>query len=454
MTDKPIILVVDDEEGVRHNLNVLLERRGYRVLTASDVDEGIRLFEEERPDVALCDLVMPKKDGFEFLKQARAIDPTVPVIVITAYGSIESAVTAIRDLGAYDFLEKPIVIDKLAITLGHAIEFRQLKEENVKLRSEKGRTEKLLNMLSQNPRMHRLFESVRKIAPLKTTVLITGESGTGKELVARAIHELSPRKNAQFVAVNCGAIPETLLESELFGYKKGAFTGATSDKIGLFERAHAGTIFLDEIGELPLGLQVKLFRVLETSEFYRVGESQSRQVDVRMIAASAKNLEEEVASGRFREELFYRLNVFPIHLPPLRERPEDIPLLTEHFIGEFNSKLGCKVEGISPHAIRLLMAYGWPGNVRELENTIERAMILAESGVIEPKHFPERIRSCVSIEDERLSLTLKDNVKAFERQMIVEVLKKVGGNRTQAAKLLGISLRALLYKMKEYEVDV
>jgi len=454
MTDRPTILVVDDEEGVRHNLKVLLERRDFRVLAAQDVDEGIKTFSEQRPDAVLCDLVMPEVDGFEFLKQAKSIDPTIPVIVITAYGNIESAVRAIRDLGAYDFLEKPLAIDKLIITLGHAIEFRQLKDENVRLRSEKGRVEKLLNMLSQNPRMHRLFESVRKIAPLKTTVLITGESGTGKELVARAIHELSPRKSAPFVAVNCGAIPDTLLESELFGYKKGAFTGAASDKIGLFERAHLGTIFLDEIGELPVGLQVKLFRVLESSEFYRVGESQSRQVDIRMIAASAKNLEEEVASGMFREELFYRLNVFPIHLPPLRERPEDIPLLAEHFIGEFNAKLGCKVEEISPHAIRLLMAYNWPGNVRELENTIERALILAESGAVEPKHIPERIRSCVSIEEEMLNLTLKDNIKAFERQMIVEVLKKVDGNRTQAAKLLGISLRALLYKMKEYGVDM
>jgi len=453
MTDKPWVLVIDDEEGVRHNLSVLLKRRGYSVSTASGVDEGLGLFEKERPDAVLCDLVMPDKDGFEFLERARAIDESIPVIVITAYGSIESAVRAVRDLGAYDFLEKPLNTEKLVVTLEHAVESKRLKDENARLRTEKGRVQKLGKLITQNPRMHRVIESVRRIAPLKTTVLVTGESGTGKELVARGVHDLSPRRNNPFVAVNCGAIPETLLESELFGHKRGAFTGADADKVGLFERAHTGTIFLDEIGELPTGLQVKLFRVLETEEFYRVGESRPRRADVRVIAASARNLEEEVASGRFREELFYRLNVFPIHIPPLHERPEDIPLLAEHFIVEFNSKLGLDVEGISPRALSLLMAYMWPGNVRELENAIERAVILVESGLLEPQHLPERVRKCMNIEDGLFDLKLKSNIKAFERQVIVEALRRTGGNRTQAAKLLGISLRALLYKIKEYGIE-
>src|SRR3954468_7239176 len=381
------VLVVDDEENLRHMLQILLRREGYEAVGASSVEAAIGELELHPFDVILVDLRMPGRPGLELVDEVRKRHLGTTVVVMTAYGSKEVAIEAMKR-GAYDYLSKPFEADEVVLLLRKAEERERLFRENVTLRKQlrSGGQEPetgLGEMVAKSGRMNDLFRTIRKIAEFKTTVLVGGESGTGKELVARAIHRLSPRASAPFIAVNCGAIPGSLLESELFGHRKGAFTDATRDRKGLFEEATGGTLFLDEIGELPLALQVKLLRALQEEEIRRLGDTQDIKVDCRVVAATARDLAEEVRRGAFREDLYYRLNVLAIHLPPLRDRREDIPLLVDHFVRRMNARMNLQITGTSSEAMRLLIESEWPGNVRELENTVERAMVLTEGPQID-----------------------------------------------------------------------
>ena len=453
------LLVIDDEQNMRHMLSVMLKKLGYHVETAGDGLEGMAALEKNQYDFILCDIKMPNMGGMEFLTAAREKLQDTTVIVMSAYGSIDTAVEAMK-LGAYDYISKPFKSDEVHLTLKKAEERESLKKENLllKKRIEKiGRENRFGNMIGKSKSMQAVFQLAEKVARYDTTVLITGESGTGKELIARGIHFQGERSNESLVPVNCGGIPETLLESELFGYVKGAFTGADKNKKGLFEEAQGGTIFLDEIGELPISLQVKLLRVLQENEIRPVGGGKTRQVDVRVIAATAKNLEEEIRQGSFREDLFYRLNVMPIRLPPLRDRTEDIPLLCQAFIDRFNRTLKRQVSEITPGAMSLLVKHGWPGNVRELENAIERAMVFAESSQLKPEHFPPEIgpeAQSNPVGELIAGFSLKEAQRILEKKLIVKALEETGGNRTQAAKLLEISHPSLLSKIKTYEIDL
>jgi two-component system response regulator AtoC len=394
-------------------------------------------------------------DGLEFLKETQKIGTSATIIMMSAYGTVDTAIEAMK-LGAYDYISKPFKPDEIILTLKKAEERELLRKENELLRNEIKREYSFENIVSKNEKMQKIFEVIQKVAQYKSTILITGESGTGKELVARALHYNSDRPSNPFIPVNCGAIPENLLESELFGHEKGAFTDAIRTKKGLFEEADGGTLFLDEIGELPLQLQVKLLRVLQDGEIRRIGDSKPIKIDVRIVAATVKDLVKEVNEGRFRDDLFYRLNVFPIHIPPLRERKEDIPLLISHFIKKFNLSLNKNVLGISPQALEILMNYKWFGNVRELENTIERAMVLADGSNIELENLPIEIREfkekveLASLAEEEYSI--KKASKILEINLIQKALKKTRGNHTQAARLLEISHRALLYKIRDYDI--
>ncbi len=381
------ILIIDDEESFRHMLSVILKREGFEVETASDGEEGLQKVMINTYDQVLCDIRMPRMDGLDFLKEVQKAGIDTTLIMMSAYGTVDTALEAMK-LGAYDYISKPFKPDEIILTLKKADERERLRKENERLRKEVKREYSFENIVSKNEKMQKIFEVVKKVAPYKSTILIMGESGTGKELVARALHYSSDRSQRPFIPVNCGAIPENLLESELFGHAKGAFTDAIRTKKGLFEEADGGTLFLDEIGELPLSLQVKLLRVLQDGEIRRVGEGKPIQIDVRIVAATAKDLIKEVNEGRFREDLFYRLNVFPIHLPPLRERKEDIPLLATHFIKKYSQDIGKYVTGIHPRALEVLINYRWFGNVRELENTIERAIVLADGSEIERENLP------------------------------------------------------------------
>jgi two-component system response regulator AtoC len=452
---KKRILIVEDEANMRHMLEVLLGKSGYEVKTAADGKEGMDAIEREQFHFILCDIKMPRMDGMTFLKSAKEklIDTTV--IMMSAYGTVDTAIEAMK-LGAYDYISKPFKTDEVLLTLKKAEERERLKEENIKLQNRIKNIEQkysFKNIVARSESMARVFELVRNVADYKTTVLITGESGTGKELIARAIHNDGNRSDGPMVFINCGGIPENLLESELFGYKKGAFTDAVKDKIGHFEEAHRGTLFLDEIGELPLPLQVKLLRVLQEEEITPLGDIGSRNIDVRVIAATSKDLHKEVEKGGFREDLFYRINVMAIHLPPLRERRGDIPLLIGYFIDIFNNKLGKNIEGLSSEVMPILMAYSWPGNVRELENLIERAVLLAKGRWITPVELPPSITSdhgIPSSADPEHTLSIKKASRQLERNLIQRVLGLTGGNRSKAAKILEISHKALLYKIKEY----
>ena len=452
------VLVVDDEENIRHMLGAVLGQEGYDVVVASSAAQALEAMAQQTFDVLLSDIRMPRQGGMELLEDVQQRYPGTVVIMMSAYGSVDTALEAMKH-GAYDYIAKPFKPDEVVLLLRKAEERERLKRENVKLRSEveriKGRAA-LGKMVARSAAMEEIFKTVRKIAEYKTTVLIQGESGTGKELVARAIHELSPRGEAPFVPVNCGAIPENLLESELFGHRKGAFTDATRDKKGLFSEADGGTLFLDEIGELPFNLQVKLLRVLQEEEIRPVGETRDVSVDVRVVAATVRELADDVKDGRFREDLFYRLHVLPVTVPPLRERMEDVPPLVEHFVELNNVRLGMDLAGPTQEALGLMMDYPWPGNVRELENTIEHAMVLSESDHIEAENLPPKIRES----KDRIRLTLlsgelsiKKTVRIIEEELIRRALKHTNGNRTAAAKVLEISHRALLYKIKEYGVD-
>lgn len=450
------ILVIDDEENMRHMLSVMLTRQGYHVDLAANGEEGVTRLKDYVYDYVLCDIKMPEMDGKALLIRALEEHVAAPIIMMSAYGTVEVAVECMK-LGAYDFISKPFKKDEIVMVLKKAEERERLKEENSQLREAVAGRFSYGGILSRNPRMLEIFSQIRKVADLKTTILVLGESGTGKELVACAVHQNGIRCQKPFVAVNCGAIPENLLESELFGHIRGAFTDASNDKAGLFEQADGGTLFLDEIGEMPLALQVKLLRVLQESEIRRVGDTAPRKIDVRVISATSRDLSADVAAGRFRDDLFFRLNVFCLQLPPLRERVEDIPLLAEHF----QKRYGSGAEGlqlrIEPDALRSLMAHRWPGNIRELENAVERACILCEGGLITSSCLPPSVRlreesyQGESECDENLSIKKAED--AIERELIRKALAKTGGNRTQAAKILEISHRSLLYKLKEFGTE-
>ena len=448
------ILIIDDEENLRHMLSVMLTRQGYRTDTAADGLEGLRLVAEQVYDFILCDIRMPEMDGKAFLARALEGHVASPVIMMSAYGTVDTAVECLK-MGAYDFISKPFKKDEIVMVLKKAEERERLREENSRLREAVAGRNAFCGIISRNSAMEEIFGQIRKVCDLKTTVLILGESGTGKELVARAIHDNGSRSNRPFVAVNCGAIPENLLESELFGHVRGAFTDAAGDKTGLFEQADGGTLFLDEIGEMPLALQVKLLRVLQEEEIRPVGAAASRKINVRVLSATSRDLDADVRSGRFREDLFFRLNVFFIQLPPLRERIDDIPLLAEHFMAKYSRAMQRPPARITPDAMRFLMAYAWPGNIRELENVIERGLILCEGDVISGRCLPGGLRGAARgqtpLPDEDLSIKKAED--AMERELIRKALARTGGNRTQAAKILEISHRSLLYKLKEFGID-
>jgi two-component system response regulator AtoC len=448
------VLVVDDEENLRVVLRALLRRHGYEVETAASGDEALSLVDAFGPDFVLTDVRMPKMGGLDLLATLKAKGNDATVIVMSAYGNMDMAIEAMKS-GAYDYVQKPFKPDEVVLALRKAEERELLRRENRALREEIRKEHKFEDILAKSPSMQEVFRTITKIADYKTTVLVTGESGVGKELVARAIHRRSSRRGGPFVAVNCGAIPENLLESELFGHKRGAFTDAVQDRRGLFEEATTGSLFLDEIGELPIGLQVKLLRVLEDDKIRRVGETRDLKVDVRIITATHRDLLAETKAGRFREDLYYRLNVLPIHVPPLRDRRDDIPLLVDHFLTRNNARLGTAIRGLDSESRRLLYEYSWPGNVRELENTIERAMVLSEGDLLVAADLPERIREArdpVQMQLTSGELSVKKTTRIIEEILIRRALQKTKGNRTRAAEVLEISHRALLYKIKDYQI--
>jgi DNA-binding NtrC family response regulator len=473
------VLVVDDENNLRKVLSATLRREGYQVEQAEDGEEAIRRFDRGGIDVVVTDMVMPKRDGFEVLRHVLESAPEIPVILITAHGTVDSAVAAIK-AGAFDFITKPF----------DQVELRQVVEKAAKTRafskgtalSKEGR--QAIRLTGQSQAIQEVYRIIEKVADTPSTVLITGESGTGKELVAQALHQLSSRKDAPLIKINCAAIPKGLMESELFGYEKGAFTGAVTSKPGRFELADGGTLLLDEIGEIPIEMQVKLLRALQESEFERVGGVKTLRVDVRLIAATNRDLLKEIQEGRFREDLFYRLNVVPIRLPALRERQEDIPLLVDAFRKRYNRKLGKQIEGVADDALTLLQRYPWPGNVRELENTMERMLLFADGPTLVVADLPENVQRAAG--DKELSMaaaagaeatagalpiatipgvpvgalppdgesSMKDIVRgataAIEKDLIVRALEETGGNVTQSAKRLKISRKSLQNKMKEF----
>jgi len=447
------ILIVDDDDGLRESLEMVLASEGYELVTAADGEQALERLENSAVDVILCDLRMPGIDGFDLIPQMARRLPGVPIILMSAHGTSDLAIEAMQR-GAYDYLAKPFQPSEVLLTLRKAHERERLRRANELLQREVNRAVGERPIVAASEPMIELLELLERTAAFKSTALLTGESGTGKEVLARAIHAQSPRRNEPFVAVNCGAIPEHLLESELFGHAKGAFTGADRARRGLFAEASRGSIFLDEIGELPLALQVKLLRVLQEEEIRPVGEAKPTNIDVRVIAATARDLEAEIEAGRFREDLFYRLNVVRLHVPTLRERQQDIPLLVDHFLGRFRETLGKPVRSIADEALDRLMYYAWPGNVRELENVIERAVILCDQERITLKDLPSNVVSGAkgAEPDNGTDFSLKRARRAFEAQMIKRALRSTQGNRTHAARLLEISHRALLYKIKDFGI--
>jgi two-component system response regulator AtoC len=451
------VLIVDDEEPMRHLLALVLRERGYDVRAVSNGEEALKELAARDYDLVLSDLRMPRMDGLQLLAALREQHPHLTVIVMSAYGSHDTALEAMK-AGAYDYVSKPFRPDEVLLVLAKAEERERLARENRRLRGELAQDYRLDAIVGDSPAMADVLRRVRKVAPAKATVLLTGESGTGKELVARALHELSPRAALPFVAVNCGAIPAELVESELFGHVKGAFTDATRSKKGLVAEADGGTLFLDEIGELPLLLQVKLLRFLQEEEIRRVGDVRSEKVDVRVVAATARDLEAAVKAGQFREDLFYRLNVVGVRLPPLRERPEDIPALARHFLARCApARAGAPLAGLAEDALEALRAYRWPGNVRELEHAMERATVLAEGPEVHEADLPDRVRDRVApapaVALPEGSLSIKRATRQVEEELIRRALARTGGNRTRAAELLELSYRALLYKIKEFGID-
>ena len=450
MAKTPTILVVDDERNTREGLQRALQDR-YAVLLAEDAQKALQELESTTVDVLLTDLKMPGIDGMGLLRRALALPHPPICIVMTAYGSIENAVQAMQ-AGAYHYVTKPVNLDELDLVIQRALKSRRIEAENINLRAQIDHKFGLENIIGESPAMQQVFETLQQVAPTRTTVLITGETGTGKELIAKALHNLSPRKNGPFIAVHAAALPSTLLESELFGHEKGAFTGAIERRIGRFELADGGTLFLDEVGELEPLMQVKLLRVLEERAFERVGGAKTLQVDVRLVAATNRNLKKLVNEGKFRDDLFYRLSVVAVDLPPLRERREDIPLLVKTFLDEFSRENGKQVREVTPEALNVLLAYDWPGNVRELRNAIEQMVVLARAERLTVRDVPPQVRGgadLTKISVVRTGMTVEE----AERQLIVQALKETDGNRTQAARKIGISRRTLHRKLKQYGLE-
>jgi two-component system, NtrC family, response regulator HydG len=442
MADEGSLLIVDDELSVRDSLRRWFGDEGYKIGTASSAGEALTRLAEHHWDVALIDIKMPGTDGIELQARLKEADPELLVIIMTGYASVETAVAALK-MGAYDYVTKPLDPDEIGHLIGNAIAQRRTKEENQRLRDVVAETAQPSGMVGQSAAMRKIFEAIETVAPTDATVLITGESGTGKELIARAIHAASPRRFHPLVAIHCGALTETLLESELFGHEKGAFTGAQCRKKGKFEIADGGTVFLDEIGDISLKTQTDLLRVLQEREVTRVGGNQLVKVDFRCVAATNKRLEALVDDGRFRPDLYYRLNVFRIELPPLRDRREDIPLLADHFVKKFSLAMNKKVERIAPEAIRLLQQHEWVGNVRELENAVERAMVVAHEPILRAEDFLLNGKRAASGEGPR---TLEE----AERAHILQVIEECGGNQTRAAEALGVDRVTLHNKLKRY----
>lgn len=465
MTTGYSILVADDEENVRKLLAAVLTREGYQVELAEDGQKALERFRALSPDIVLMDIRMPGLNGIDALRDMRAVRSDATIILMTAYASVETAVEAIRQ-GAFDYIIKPFDLDEVKLLIGRALQMRSMKREINLLHRELSDSFQWGHFLTNSPKMMELCRDTAKIAQSAATVLITGESGTGKELIAKAIHYNSPRAKESFVKVNCGALSETLLESELFGHEKGAFTGAQMRKPGLFERANRGTILLDEVGEMSPNLQVKLLRVLQEREFERIGGTETIKADIRLIASTNRNLAQMVENKAFRQDLFYRLNVIHLTTLPLRERPEDIELLANHFLQKFCADNGKDLLGIDPYALELMQAYNWPGNVRELANAMERAVIMCLGVMIFPEDLPEQVargypREIEDGEDgednvvfgNNIEQSLKDKLKEYERELIRKMLQKCAGSRMRAAKELGISRRSLMYKLQEYRLE-
>jgi two-component system, NtrC family, response regulator PilR len=454
---KDKILVVDDEQSMREFLEIMLKKEDYKVSLASNGEEVLKLLERDIFDLVLLDVRMPKMDGIAVLKKIKTVAAETIVIMITAYASHDTAVKAMKE-GAYDYITKPFKIDEIKLIIKNALEKKNLQKENSLLKQVVRDRYHFDNIIGQSPRMLALYDLLEKVSPTKTNILVTGESGTGKELVAKAIHYNSPRKDCPFVTLNCGAIPEPLIESELFGHMKGAFTDAIATKKGLFEVADEGTLFLDEISELPLLMQVKLLRVLQDREFKRVGGTEDLHVDVRIIAATNKDLEEAVREKRFREDLFYRLNVIQIKLPPLRERTDDIPRLAIHFLKKFSAELNKPISTVSPEALRLLQDYAYPGNVRELQNIIERAVALETSQELSPQNLRSYLDDHLQNKKGGLDLDIPSEglekfVEEIERTLLVKALDRTHGIKKKAAELLGINFRSMRYRLEKYGLN-
>ncbi|MDP7421543.1 MAG: sigma-54 dependent transcriptional regulator [bacterium] len=450
------VLVADDKKSMREFLSEALQKEGYQVSLAADGEQALELFRELIPDIVITDIRMPGLNGLEFLKSMRDLDPEAVVIVITAYGSIETAVTAMKS-GAYDYITKPFSIDELTVVMDKAKEQRRLVDENRRLRLELTKKYKFENIIGKSPKIQEVFDIMERVIPSKATVMLYGESGTGKELIARAIHYSGARKNGPFVKVNCAALPESLLESELFGHERGAFTGAIQRRQGRFELSDNGSIFLDEIGDISPTVQVRLLRVIQQREFERVGGAKTIQVDVRIIAATNRDLGKALEEGRFREDLYYRLNVVPIYLPALRERPGDIALLARYFLEQMGKEINSRIKYISPEAMEYMVNYRWPGNVREVENVIERALVICRGEIILPEDLPTNLTNRegrVSLDVPELgTITMNEAVETIEREMIKRALEKTGGVQTKSADLLGINRGSLIYKMKKYNLS-
>ena len=456
---KDKILVADDEKSMREFLDIMLKKEGYKVTLASNGEEVMKLIEKDIFDLALVDIRMPRQDGISALKRIKTVSPETIVIMMTAYASADTAIKAMKE-GAYDYITKPFKIDEIKLIIQNALEKKHLQKENLLLKQVVRDRYHFENIIGQSSKMLELYDLLEKVAPTKTNILITGESGTGKELVAKAIHYNSPRKDKPFVTLNCGAIPESLIESELFGHMRGAFTDAISTKKGLFEVADEGTIFLDEISELPLMMQVKLLRVLQDGEFKRVGGTEDIRVDVRIISATNKNLEEAVREKQFREDLFYRLNVIQIRIPSLRERKEDIPLLTSHFLKRYSEELGKQISQISSEALRVLVQYDYPGNVRELQNIIERAMALETSQELTAQNLSSYIEEQLPIKKRPLDLEIPSEgvdlekiVEDVERTLLIKALDRTKGIKKKAAELLHINFRSMRYRLEKYGLN-
>ncbi len=452
MMEKTQILIIDDEEAIRDAMSQVLSREGYEVKEAREAQEGLELFQRENFHLVFLDLKLPGMKGMDVLTRMKEVSPETPVIIITGYSSIESAVEAMKK-GAFDYMPKPFTPEELRVITKRALENRRLLYENIYLRQELETKIEFELVIGQSPAMQKVLDIVRRVAPTESTVLITGESGTGKELIAREIHRHSSRRRAPFVVVDCGALVETLFESELFGHVKGSFTGAYETKHGRFEVADGGTIFFDEISNISPNIQAKLLRVIQEREITRIGSNRPIKVDVRILAATNENLADLVKKGKFREDLFYRLNVVPLHLPPLRERKEDIPLLAQHFLQKYNRRAKKNIKGITSRALKSLMEYDWPGNVRELENTIERAVVLARGDMID---LEDLIPHGISAQPSYFSPWMPPfrPLAEIEKEYIKAVLKEHKGNKSTAAKILGIDRKTLWAKIKKYKIDL